>query len=193
MDDYRFELDHFCNTSLADLSDITNLRNKDLTFAGMVTNVRNALTKNGKPYGSITIEDYTDSFQLTLFGKDYENFRKFFYNGYSLLIKGKVEPRMYNENELEVRVKGISMLHEVKTEMVKSITIKLPLNSITPELVTELKAATDKHKGQVMLKMKIMDLEEKLALDLFSRGIKVNLDNELLQFLEELDLQIAVN
>ena len=77
--------------------------------------------------------------------------------------------------------------------MVKSITIKLPLNSITPELVTELKAATDKHKGQVMLKMKIMDLEEKLALDLFSRGIKVNLDNELLQFLEELDLQIAVN
>lgn len=193
MDDFRFELKHFCNTGLADLSDINSLRNKDLSFAGMVTNVRNALTKNGKPYGSITIEDYTDSFQLTLFGKDYENFRKYFYNGYSLLIKGRVEPRMFNENEFEVRVKSISMLHDVKTEMVKSITIKVPLNSITPELVTELKAATDKHKGNVMLKMKILDPEEKIALDLFSRGIRINLDKELLEFLEELDLQIAVN
>jgi len=193
MDDYRFELTHFCNTSLAELGNVNELRNKDLSFAGMVTTVRNAMTKTGKPYGSITIEDYTDSFQLTLFGKDYEYYRKYFYQGYTLLIKGRVEPRMYNENEFEVRVKSMVMLHDVKAEMVKSLTLKLPLNNITEELVTELRIATDKHKGNVTLKIKVIDPEEKMAIDFFSRAIRINLDNELLQFFEELDLQIAVN
>ncbi len=193
MDDYRFELNHFCNTSLAELSNVNELRNKELSFAGMVTGVRNALTKTGKPYGSITIEDYTESYQLTLFGKDYENYRKYFYQGYTLLIKGRVEPRMYNENEFEVRVKSMVMLHDVKAEMVKSLTLKLPLNNITEELVTELRAATDKHKGNVTLKIKVIDPDEKMAIDFFSRAIRINLDNELLQFFEELDLQIAVN
>ena len=151
------------------------------------------MTKTGKPYGSITIEDYTESYQLTLFGKDYENYRKYFYQGYTLLIKARVEPRMYNENEFEVRVKSMAMLHDVKSEMVKSLTLKVPLNNITPELVTELRAATDKHQGKVILKMKIFDPEEKMAIDFFSRGIRINLDNELLQFFEEMDLQIAVN
>ena len=193
MDDYKFELTHFCNTSLADLANVNELRNKELSFAGMVTGVRNAMTKTGKPYGSITIEDYTESYQLTLFGKDYENYRKYFYPGYTLLIKGRVEPRMYNENEFEVRVKSMAMLHEVKSEMVKSLTLKVPLNNITQELVTELRAATDKHKGNVTLKIKVIDPDEKMAIDFFSRGIRINLDNELLQFFEELDLQIAVN
>jgi DNA polymerase-3 subunit alpha len=193
MDDYRFELNHFCNTSLADLANVNELRNKELSFAGMVTGVRNAMTKTGKPYGSITIEDYTESYQLTLFGKDYENYRKYFYQGYTLLIKGRVEPRMYNDNEFEVRVKSMAMLHEVKSEMVKSLTLKVPLNNITQELVTELRAATDKHKGNVILKIKVIDPDEKMAIDFFSRGIRINLDNELLQFFEEMDLQIAVN
>jgi DNA polymerase-3 subunit alpha len=151
------------------------------------------MTKTGKPYGSITIEDYTESYQLTLFGKDYENYRKYFYQGYTLLIKGRVEPRMYNDNEFEVRVKSMAMLHEVKSEMVKSLTLKVPLNNITQELVTELRAATDKHKGNVILKIKVIDPDEKMAIDFFSRGIRINLDNELLQFFEEMDLQIAVN
>ena len=66
---------------------------RDVTVAGMVTDTKNGIGKNGKPYGSFTLQDYTDSFRFMVFDKDYIENSKFFIIGYYLLIKGRVQKR----------------------------------------------------------------------------------------------------
>ena len=100
-------------------------------------------TKTGKPYGRFTIEDYNGSHEFVLFSKDYENFRRFLFEGYYLLIKGKVAPRIYNPNELETRITSIMMLAEAQETLMKEVTVSVPVDELTEELVGRLSAAAN--------------------------------------------------
>ena len=110
LDDFSLIIKHYCTCSLGDLADLPSMNGRDFVAAGMVTSVMHLTTKTGKPYGRFTIEDYNGSHEFVLFSKDYENFRRFLFEGYYLLIKGKVAPRIYNPNELETRITSIMML-----------------------------------------------------------------------------------
>jgi DNA polymerase-3 subunit alpha len=183
LDDYRLEIDHFCNVTLSQLNDLRDLNGKDLTFAGIVTSVRQGTSKNGKPYGIITIEDYTDSYKLMFFSNDWVDNSKYFQMGYSLLFKGRVQSRMYNEAELEVKVKSIMMLPNVRDEMVKSISLVVPLQMVTDQLMLEIMQHSDA-KGKIQLKFKIIDTKDNLVVDLFSRNTKVNITESFINYLK---------
>ncbi|MRS05570.1 DNA polymerase III subunit alpha, partial [bacterium] len=71
LDDFQLEIKNFATATLADLQNLKEYIDRDVTVAGMVTDVRSGIGKNGKPYGSLTIQDYTDSFRFMLFDKDY--------------------------------------------------------------------------------------------------------------------------
>ena len=45
--------------------------NKDLSVAGIVSKTNVRQSKNGKPFVLFTIEDYSGSLDLALFGEDY--------------------------------------------------------------------------------------------------------------------------
>lgn len=186
LDDYRLEIDHFCNVTLAQLNDLRDLNGKEITFAGIVTSVRQGTSKNGKPYGIITIEDYTDSYKLMFFSNDYLDNSKYFQTGYSLLFKGKVQSRMYNESELEVRVKTITMLPNVREEMVRSISLIVPLQLVNEQLIMEIMQHADP-KGKIILKFKIIDPAENLVVDLFSRNTRININEGLVNYLKNME------
>jgi len=183
LDDYRLEIDHFCNVTLSQLNDLRDHSGRDITFAGIVTSVRQGTSKNGKPYGIITIEDYTDSYKLMFFSNDYVDNSKYFQAGYSLLFKGKVQARMYNEGELEVKVKTITMLPNVRDEMVKSISLIVPLQMVTNQLILEIMEHSDS-KGKILLKFKIVDASENIAIDLFSRNTRINITEGFINYLK---------
>ena len=194
LDDFKLEIDNFCNASLSEFGDITNLRGRDLTVAGIVTEVKHSISKTGKPFGFLTIQDYSESYRLALFGKDYENFRKYCYMDYPLLIKGKVQPRPYNEQELEFKIKTMMMLSQVREEMVNNLTLTIPLNKINEDLVAEVKKEALAKKGKINLKFKIVDMEENIAIDLFSRTERIELTNDLLKYLNgKSDIQYSIN
>ena len=86
------------------------MKNKDFTVAGMITSVQHLTTKTGKPYGRFTMEDYNSSHEFTLFSKKYETFRQYLYEGYYLLIRGRVQERPYNPNELECVINSMMQL-----------------------------------------------------------------------------------
>ena len=46
LDDFKLEIDHFANTTIAQLKEPEKLNGKELVIAGMVTAVKNATTKN---------------------------------------------------------------------------------------------------------------------------------------------------
>lgn len=184
LDNFRLEMEQFCTTSLAELSELESLRGKDISIGGMVTGVRHATTKNGKPYGAFTIEDYSGTFSMTLFGKDYENFRKYMYDNYSLLIRGTVTENTWRSNpELELRIKNVYMLSSVRDELVKTIQIRMPVDVVTDSFIEELATHTRQHPGNTNLKFLVYDPVEQITVDLFSRTCRINLADELIGFL----------
>jgi len=157
--------------------------------AGIVTTVKHATSKNGKPYGSFTVEDYSDSFSITLFAKDYENFRKYMYESYSLLIKGSMQENNWRKNggELEFRIRSINMLSSVREEMIHNIELSIPLNALSEEMIKDIVRTGDTDKGNANLKVIVFDREEKISVEMFSRYKKINISDELLSYLENND------
>ena len=193
LDDYRLEMNTFCNATLADLQNLNEFANREVCVAGIVTDTRSGVTKNGKPFGGFTLQDYTDSFSFLLFDKEYVSFSNFFNTDYQLLIKGKVQARFYNPDELELRIKEIHLLSAVRDDLINSITIKVKAELVNPEFITNLKSLISENPGNKTLKFLLIDHDDKITLPLFSRSIKAGITNELIGWLEdnpELDYKV---
>lgn len=184
LDNFKLEMTQFCNTRLSDLRDMDCLKGKEITIGGMITSVRHATTKTGKPFGALTLEDYTDTFSMMLFNKDYENFRKYLYDGYSLLIKGTVAESTWKANaEAEFRIKSIHMLSSVREELVKTILIRMPVEVITDGFIDDLSVFVQKNGGTTNLKIMVYDPEDNVTVDFFCRSYRVHLENDFIDFL----------
>lgn len=185
LDDYKVELEHLATNRLKDLNaNFERFRNREMKVGGIVTDAKNAVSKNNKPYGKLTLQDYTDSFQFFLFGKDYQEFRNYFYKDLPILIEGKVQPRFKNNDQLEFKIKKIHLLSEVREDLVRSIDLKVSINDINESFINQLNTFTD-DEGKVMIRFTIQDVTEDISLQMFSRKKKVKLSNELIEFLEK--------
>jgi DNA polymerase-3 subunit alpha len=185
LDDFKLEIDTFATATLDELQNLRDYLDREVTVAGMVTDTKNGISKNGKPYGSFTIQDYTDSFRLMMFDKDYLENSKFFTLGYYLLIRGRVQKRPYREDELEFKVKNIHLLSSVKDDLIKSVTLKIDPENISPGLIKDLKELVLENKGETELKFLFSDPEDKISLPMFSRTYRVRLNNELISYLDD--------
>jgi DNA polymerase-3 subunit alpha len=185
LDDFKLEIETFTTATLADLQNLRDYLDRDVTVAGMVTDTKNGISKNGKPYGSFTIQDYSDSFRIMMFDKDYLENNKFFTIGYYLLLRGRVQKRPYRDDELEFRVKSINLLSSVKDDLIKSVTLKLDPENINPGMIKELKELILENKGETELKFLFIDPEDKISLPMFSRTFRVRLNNELISYLDD--------
>jgi DNA polymerase III subunit alpha len=194
LDEYNLEINNFVTHNINQLGELHLLRGKDIAIAGIVTEARELLTKNGRPYGRLTLEDYTGSFQITMFGNDFVTYRNYFVVGYTVLIKARIGPRFQSDSELELKVNKITLLSNVREELIKSITLKLPVSEINEELITSLIKMSDSNKGKILLKFKIYDRADGVAVDLFSRTRKINLSDDFMEFLRKNSvIEIAVN
>lgn len=185
LDDYRLEINAFCNATLADLQNLNEFANRDVCVAGIVTETRSGVTKNGKPFGGFTLQDYTDSFTFLLFDKDYVTFSNFFVTDYHLLVRGKVQGRHYNPDELEFRIREIHLLSAVRDDLISSITIKLKTELVNPGFIDNLKTIISENPGNKTVKFLLIDHEDKITLPLFSRSVKAGITNELIGWLED--------
>ena len=127
-----------------------------------------------------------------LFSKDYENFRRFLFEGYYLLIKGKVAPRIYNPNELETRITSIMMLAEAQETLMKEVTVSVPVDELTEELVGRLSAAAKENRGQVILRFKVYDPAAEVAVNLYSKSVKGALTGDLIRTFDDYSLRYTL-
>ena len=188
LDDYKIEIEHFTNTTCSELIELLKQKPKkgdkeqEFVFAGIVTSVKSAISKTGNPYGRVVIEDYKDSIEISLFSKDWVNFSKFFVPNYPLLIKGKTQLRYKSEDEMELKINSITMLSEVREEMIKSISIKIPIYKLTESVIEEVNAMAESNKGKTNLKFLIYEPSERIWVEMFSRSHRIKLTNEVLSF-----------
>ena len=192
LDDYKVIIRNFCNMPISNLENLQELKNKEFIVAGMVTSVQNLVTKTGKPFGRFTVEDYNGSYQFTLFGKDYENFRKFLYQDYYLLVRGKVSPKPYNDKELEPRITSIMQLSEAQDTLIKEMTLTLPIKEITAEVVDDLSNIVKNSSGNIIFRVKVTDPENDVSLGMYSRTFRINLSSDLIRFCEDNDYKFSL-
>ncbi|MEB2776730.1 DNA polymerase III subunit alpha [Algoriphagus sp. D3-2-R+10] len=187
LDQFRLEIESFTNASLPDLNDLESLRNKtDIKLAGSVSTFAHRTTKNGKPFGTLTLEDYQGAFTFFLFGDDYVRFKEYFMPGWFLFITGTVAGKRWAENELEFKIGNITLLDEIRGKMVKGLRVNIDLDDLTLDLMEKLQAITEKYKGDAKLYFDVVDRKENIALELFSKRFSIDPSAEMIKELKEI-------
>ncbi len=188
LDDYRTEIENFATIRLEHLQDLSKLKGRDVAFAGIVAEANHRISKNGKPFGSIKLEDFSHSFELALFSEDYLKFKHMLNNEAFLFFKGRVQNRFNQDDNFEVKVTSIQLLDEIANSLSKHITINLNLNEIDELLIDKLTAIVNNYPGKIPLRLNIKDGEEKSIVGAQSKKFKVSASGQLFKELQVQDL-----
>lgn len=186
LDSYKIELSNFCSHTVSDITDLFSIKNKDVSFAGVVTSAGHKISKNGKQYGVFTIEGYQDAVQLNLFSEDYFRFKHFLNEGTFLFIRGKSQTRYNQENSYEFKISSIMLLSEIREKITKAITISLALPEISGDLVRKIQQTIEANPGTCKLKFNIFEKTDKLSVELPSRKYRIRLSDEFFESLQEM-------
>ena len=188
LDKYKFEIKNLCNTNFKKLKDNYKINGKtNLNTAGIVTEVQHKISKNGKPYGSITIEDFDDSYNFLFFSDDYIKFKNYMELGWFLFLSGKMKNKWNNPEELEYKIDDIKLLTKVRDDLIKELHLKINIDDINSEIIDNLeKDLKNSKKGNCHLKITIVsnDNGKTLSLDMISREKKISIDDNFLKSIE---------
>jgi len=202
LDNYKVELERFCNSTISDLKmmqkarsgeggdDImlafANLRKRgEICIGGLVANVQHKMTKTGKPFGTFVLEDYNESYEFALFGDDYVKFRNMIVDGYFLHLRGIIEEKFRQKDNWDMKITVMSLLSEMRDKLTKSITVILDLHTLSSKLLdnldTMLKLHGEKYQSKnCSLRFQVRDREEAMLVDLPSKSFKVNPSDDLM-------------
>jgi DNA polymerase-3 subunit alpha len=171
---------------------------RQITVAGIIVATRSGKSKAGQAWGNITVEDYSGTHSFMLFGKDYEANLQYLNNiGISVLIHCMIQKRWRSENdkrpdEWEARIKSIQLLDTVKND-VKAVTLSIPVAELTPSFAQELVKQTEACKGNTELRIKFIDTQNNISVDVFSRKHRITLAPDILSFFEKENIKLEVN
>ena len=198
LDDFKAEVKAFCNASISHVNEIENYVNRELTLAGVITDVQHRISKNGKGWALFTMEDYTDSFEFRIFGEEYLKFRHFLMINSFAYIKiyirdGWVNRDTGKKGSPRMQFNSFMLLQEVMETYAKKLTIKLDINNLKEERVHQLKDTLIGHKGDHTLNFVVYEMEEKIKVNLSSRKQKVQISSELLTTLDENEVHYKLN
>ncbi len=197
LDDFRYEMQFLCSHQLADFSDLSRIG--DFNVGGIITDAKHLMTRNGKPFGKFTLEDYSGNYEFALFGEEYLKFKAFMNENVMILIRGMVkryQPRWEGAVErIEPSLKEVVLLQDVLEKMCQSISLKLPLDEVTQEHIDDINQLVDSYRGNKRVNFTIFDPEKEkinIQLPLRKSGVKVN--KELLdEVLKRNYLQMSIH
>ena len=102
------------------------------------------------------------------------------------IINASVQPRRWNENELDFKIGMIQTLDIKESDkLVEKIRITLPIHDLDEPLINELSVLIKNNPGNSLLYFKVMDGEHNVSLDLFSQNVRFRITRELVDFLRE--------
>jgi|10_taG_2_1085330.scaffolds.fasta_scaffold04406_3 DNA polymerase-3 subunit alpha len=185
LDDFKLEMQSFCRGNLSDVKNTLENKGKELAIAGICTGAEERMTKNGKPFGILKVEDYEGSHDFFVFGEEYVKHKPYFLEGQYLFIKGKIQPKQWakEDNDVEFKIASIQLLSEVREKRTKRVIISLTNKTLTTDLFEEIETIIEQHQGNVPFRLMVQD-DEHGVVNMNSRTKKVEVSNE---FLEKLD------
>ena len=185
LDEYSIVLKGMCNTHCPELNDREALARKEgFQLGGIITQVREKTTKRGDPCGFVTIEDFEGSGELALFGEEWTKWRGMMVEGYTIYIQGKCAPKFQNSTFLSIQIANIQFMSRAKDENIEKFTISFDSDTIDEAMVTDLTTLLSEHPGNIQLYFQIKNPESTTPLVLHSRSQTIDVNRELLSYLD---------
>ena len=169
LDDYRFALHYFCNTKLDNLKYLNALVGKNLTFAGIVTNVQYRTAKNGKDWALFTLEGFDESFEFRIFNDEYLKFRHYLVNNqfvfFKILVKdGWINRETGKKSEPQINFLDAKLLADVIALFAKKLTIKFDITDIENTKIEKLHSIFQNFKGNHFVDFEIQEIQKTFKL-----------------------------
>lgn len=204
---YEFELENFTNCKMAELGDLIadcdkNRQTAQVALAGLVTSVETKISRNGKPFAKVNVEDFSGIYEFAFFGKDYENFMNYLQEHTAIYIEGEICEKYFLKPEeiaagkkapYTFKAKKISLLGNVAEDRLTGFAIEMLANDITPELRHKLVHLVKESKGNIPLSMIVFDPVTNYIVEFISRKYHITVSADFILQLNELGLKYRVS
>ncbi len=183
LDNFQFELKHYNITPLADFLEIKKMiatvpTSKSLRLAGLVVDAQHRLTKNGKNYGVLFIEDFSGKTDFFLFQEDYVKYLNYFEKGMIIMVEGAFREKRFKPGEYEFSLAKMHLLETVKQTLTKQVVIGANVAHIDEELINFIDHNIKEHPGKTSIKFNLHDekRQHKISMQTADNGFTMNDD-----------------
>ncbi|MEK8179342.1 DNA polymerase III subunit alpha [Flavobacterium buctense] len=164
LDDFKFEMKYFCNSKLEYLKNLNNYIGKNLTFAGIVTNVQYKTAKNGKDWAMFTLEGYDESYDFRIFDEEYLKFRHFLVNNQFVYFKITVKDGWVNretgkKSEPRIQFLDVKQLQDVLPQYAKKLSIQMDISDLQQSLIQKLNEIFRVNEGDKSVNFEVIETE----------------------------------
>ena len=182
LDGFKFEMDNY---GMTPINELENVRGRNIRIAGYITDVGHMTTKKGSKFGKMTINDYSGNLEILMWEKNYVAYGNYLVNGQKLMLLGVWDEHKYRPGTMEFQIQNIMLLDEVRKVMTKKIHLSIPLDKITNEVAVFLDGNLKKYPGNTELAISVRDMETEHTIRLKSLNRKIEVNDELIRFLQE--------
>ena len=192
LDEYSVVLNSMCNLRCdqltRDMDKQEMAKTAELTFGGIVSSVTSRFTKNNKPFGIVTIEDFNGQGELALFGDEWTKWQHMLKEEYIVYITATMRQRFANApNSLELVIKNVEFMNDVKDKRIEKFTIYIDSTLLHNSRMNDLEVLLKSNPGNVPLYFNIHDSEHNTDLTLLSHNTTIDPSKKLLNFLDDLN------
>ena len=195
LDEYYVILQNVCNLKMAQMENLSAFAKKGVRLGGIVTAVRSGTTKNGKPFGVATIEDFSGTGEIALFGENWVQWGGYLSVDRSVLITGSVDEHRFRPGEYELRIGRIDWLADISDKVIERITITINTNTLNKDDVEMLTSYAEENPGNTALQLVFVDATNPHnQLHMTSSSRRINVKRHFLDDIEASDaLSYSIN
>ena len=190
LDNFKFELNHYNITPIADFLEVKNAVgstpiSKSFRLAGLVVDAQHRLTKTGKNYGVLFIEDFTGKTDFFLWQEDYVKYLNYLEKGMIIMVEGGFREKRYKQGEYEFNFTKLHLLETVKSTLTKQLIIETEPEFIDEQFINFMDNNIKDNPGKSSIKFNIHDKfkDHKVSMYTIENGFKMN--DELAVYLNE--------
>jgi DNA polymerase-3 subunit alpha len=198
LDDFKTEIKAFCNADISAFQNQEAYLNRELSVAGVITDVQHRISRNGKGWAAFTLEDYADSYEFRIFGEEYLKFRHFLTINAFLYTKVFVREGWVNKDtgqkgDPRLQFNQCMLLQDVMESFARKLTIQLDIEQLHENRIQQLKDTLKSFKGKHPLNFVVYEMQEAIKVNLTSRKQKVHISSELLHELQDQEVHYKLN
>ena len=165
LDDFKYEMKYYCNSKLESLKDLNNQINKNLSFGGIVSNVKHLVNKSGKGWGSFVLEGYDESHEFRIFGEEYMKFRHYLtpnsFTFVKLIVKeGWPDKETGKKGEPRIQFVEFKILQDILGLFAKKLVVHINITDLQSEFIHQLSSVFQQNKGDKSVVFEVMELEK---------------------------------
>jgi|GEM_PF-1276701 len=190
LDNFKFELQHYHITPIAELLEVKNApvdvqRNKSFRLAGLVVDAQHRLTKTGKNYGVLVIEDFSGKNDFFLWQEDYIKYNNYFEKGRIIIIEGTFKEKRFKKEEVEFSVTKLHLLETIKPFLTKELVINIESEFVDQELIYFFEENIKNNPGKSLIRFNIYDVLTNQSVSLSSPMGCFMMNDDLVAFLND--------